>query len=118
MTRVLFWLLAIPFFLVAIVFAINNHHDAMVNLWPLLPVPVAVPMHGLVLLAIFFGFLFGAIVAWLQGAETRARLRQAGRRVRAAEGEAASLQARLRQLDQNAGQATIPAVPGLPGPAA
>ena len=113
MARVLFWLVAIPFFLVAILFAINNHHDATVNLWPLTATAVAVPVHGLVLLAIFFGFLFGAIVAWLQGGETRARLREAGRRLRAADAEIADLRGRLRDIDQRAQEATIPVPSGF-----
>ena len=89
-----------------VLFAVSNRQTAQLGLWPL-PFLVELPVYLLVLLALFAGFVVGAIIARIAGHRARRELRRDRRRVEALERNLAATQA---QLDNQ----TETARPGLP----
>ncbi|MBL0932645.1 MAG: LapA family protein, partial [Alphaproteobacteria bacterium] len=70
--RTLYWILAGTLAALAGLFALNNRGELTVDLWPLGPqtqMPVFVALVG----ALYIGFLFGAVFAWLAGGAARKR---------------------------------------------
>jgi len=100
--RILFWIVMIPFGLAVVFFSAVNQEPVTLNMWPL-PLEATVPVFTVVLAVFIFGFLLGAFVAWLSGAGSRRRARNAQWRAETAERELRSLnnklQDRERELD-------------------
>jgi uncharacterized integral membrane protein len=105
-TRIAYWLILLPMFLIVIVFAVNNSGTVDISLWPAIDEKIAIPAHSLALAGLFIGFVFGGLVAWMQGGVTRTRLRQLSRQSLATEREIAALKSRLATLE-------TPQVPAL-----
>jgi uncharacterized integral membrane protein len=108
-SRIVYWLILLPLFLVVIVFAIDNSDAVDISVWPLMDEKIAMPVHILVLIGLFIGFIFGGLVAWMQGGGTRRRLRQFSRRALADEREIDRLKSRLAEIE------TPPALPARSG---
>ncbi|MGQ0664257.1 MAG: lipopolysaccharide assembly protein LapA domain-containing protein [Pseudomonadota bacterium] len=92
--KFLFWIVAIPLVVLAALFAVANRALVTVDLWPL-PDRFRLPLFAALALAVYLGFLFGALAAWWSGRRARARAREAARRNDRLERENAALQARL-----------------------
>lgn len=86
----LVWIITLPIALLVILFALMNRQEVTLSLWPL-PWEIGAPLFLFTLGAIVFGFLFGAVVAWVSGGATRQRLRAVRREMEAARDELAAL---------------------------
>ena len=62
--RLLTWLAMLVIGLIVIVFSISNHSIVTLDFWPL-PVFQDTPIYIPILSFGVFGFIFGAIVAWI-----------------------------------------------------
>jgi uncharacterized integral membrane protein len=92
--RVVHWLVTAPLALVVVVFAVSNRDAVTVTFWPL-PVRLDAPLYLVVLVALLAGFLFGELVAWINGARARRAARERARRIEALERELAAVQAQF-----------------------
>ena len=89
----------IPFALVVIVFSAVNRDLISLDLWPL-PNEITVPVFTLVLAVFIFGFLFGAIVAWVSAGAQRRKARNGIWRAETAERELRSLKNTLHDRER------------------
>ena len=97
-------ILALPFLLLIVLFALSNKQVVQLTLWPTdfqLDMPLSLAALGLA----FVFFLAGALMAWGGAVAARNRARRAEAMVRQLRGQVDALQAR-------------PAVAGLPPPGA
>lgn len=109
--RILFWIIVPLLFLIVIVFAVRNHADVELSLWPVLTAPVSLPVYAVALIGLFIGFLWGGFVAWAQGGRGRERQRLLARRLEVERQEAAAMRERLARLEAAEKSATIPSPP-------
>jgi uncharacterized integral membrane protein len=98
-------LLAAPFLLVLVLFALSNPQHVSLGLWPT-DLTVEAPLSLVVLIGLGFGFFFGALALWVSAVGARMRARRAEAHVR-------RLEAQVNALRTQAG----PAVTALPPPA-
>lgn len=75
------WAIAIVVAAVTVNFAVHNFVRTPIDLWPL-PFAVDLPLFAIVLIAVFFGFCVGVIIAWLSGMRRRDRAAQNARDLR------------------------------------
>jgi uncharacterized integral membrane protein len=61
--------------LIAVAFAIHNHAAQTVDFWPL-PYTFKAPLYAVVIVALAFGFVLGAVAAWIGGHRWRKLARQ------------------------------------------
>jgi uncharacterized integral membrane protein len=61
--------------LIAVAFAIHNHAPQSVDFWPL-PYKFSAPLYAVVIVALAFGFVVGAVASWLGGHRWRKLARQ------------------------------------------
>jgi uncharacterized integral membrane protein len=86
----LVWIVTLPVALLVILFALMNRQEVTLSLWPL-PWDIGAPLFLFTLGAIVFGFLFGALTAYLSGTTTRRKLRAANRALAESQDELAIL---------------------------
>ncbi len=103
--RHLGWILGGVIAVLAIVFAIHNHAQQAIDLWPL-PYVVELPLFGLVLAAVAAGFVIGAFLTWVSESKWRRLARKRARQLATLDDEIAALRAPTRNGDE-----TLPAVP-------
>lgn len=118
--RILFWIVAIPFALIVISFAISNRQPVAVDLWPIPDqyLPVTLPLFAVVLVSALFGFFIGAVTAFLSGGRTRARLREERRKAADLEREVKLKDAQAAESGpRNMTEATALAMAGGDAPA-
>jgi hypothetical protein len=111
--RTLYWILAGTLAALAGLFALNNRGELTVDLWPLGPqtqMPVFVALVG----ALYIGFLFGAVVAWLAGGVARKRAREMARKAARLDVELQELKAKHAGAAVETPQPPIPLPPGSP----
>ena len=84
--------------LVVIPFAVSNRDGVTVDLWPL-PVVLPTPLFVIVLGAVFFGFIAGGLVAWLNAGRTRRRARLESRRAAGLEKSLDTLKDKIDELE-------------------
>lgn len=97
-------ILALPFLLLIVLFALSNKQTVQLTLWPTdfqLDMPLSLAALGLA----FVFFLAGALMAWGGAVAARSRARRAEATVRQLRGQVEALQAR-------------PVMAGLPPPGA
>lgn len=94
--RVLRLSLLVVLLLVLAVFAFSNQQPVALGFWPT-GTTAQMPLALAVLVAMAVGFLFGAVVLWLEGLRHRLRARQAEQRAAALEHELQGLRAGLAQ---------------------
>lgn len=87
-------LLAAPFLIVLVLFALSNRQPVTLGFWPT-DFGLVVPLSAAVLAVAAAAFLVGAVVVWLTELRIRHRARRAETRVELLEEEVRSLQARL-----------------------
>ena len=88
-------LIAAPFLLILVVFALSNQQPTQLGFWPTgltVPVPVSIA----ILVAMGVAFLVGALMTWVTGLSNARRARRAEETVRL-------LQEEVRALKQRAG---------------
>ncbi len=76
--RFLHWVLFLIVALVAVVFVVQNRQVVEVSLWPF-PFVQQAPLFAIIVACLLFGFLFGALSAWLSGGVARKRARDLAR---------------------------------------
>lgn len=97
MSKVFFWIVAMPLAAAVIVFSVNNRAGVVLDLWPLDMVTVPLPVFSVVLAGLFAGFLMGGLVAWMSGGKARRRGRHERQRAERAERELKDAEARLER---------------------
>ena len=103
MSKLFFWIFAVPLAVLIIIFSVNNRSDVALDLWPLDVVTAPLPVFSVVLANLLAGFLMGGIIAWMSGGETRRRARRMTRRAEAAERALAEATQQIQELEQAAG---------------
>jgi uncharacterized integral membrane protein len=116
-SKLLFWIFAVPLAILIIVFSVNNRTDVVLDLWPLDMVTAPVPVFSVALTSLLAGFLIGGIIAWLSGGAARKRARRMTRRAEAAERLLVEAEQRIQALEEEAGDESGE-VRRLPGNAA
>lgn len=107
----LVWIITLPVALLVILFALMNRQEVTLSLWPL-PWDISAPLFLFTLGAIVFGFLFGALTAYLSGSTTRRKLRAANRALAESRDELAHLKRQQPPAtDQAVAQYRPPALP-------
>ena len=94
--RFIGWLIAIPVAFVVVAFAIANRSSVSVYFDPL-PYKLDIPLWAVVIGALAFGFILGAMIRWIFDQRWRGEARQAQRHNRVLEQEISSLRQRLDQ---------------------
>lgn len=92
--KALFWLLYLPFLVLAAAFAAANRHDVDVGLDPL-PFGFTVPLFLIVLTSVLVGLIVGGVSAWLSGRHWRRSTRRLRRSNALLETEVAALRDQL-----------------------
>jgi putative membrane protein len=83
-------LLAAPFLLVMVLFALSNPQHINIGLWPT-DLTVEAPLSLVVLVGLGFGFFFGALALWFSAVGARMRARRAEASVRRLEAQVNAL---------------------------
>ena len=76
--RLLQWVLFLLVAFVVVTFVVQNRQEVEVSLWPL-PFTKPAPLFGIIIACVLFGFLLGAVSAWLSGGGARKRARELAR---------------------------------------
>ena len=76
--RLLQWVLFLLVAFVVVTFMVQNREMVDVSLWPL-PFVKPAPLWAIIIACLLFGFLLGAISAWLSGGGARKRARELAR---------------------------------------
>lgn len=113
--RVVFWIIALPIVAIAMAFAVSNHENVTINLWPLayrLDIPLYIAVTG----ALFLGFIVGLLYGWIGGLRARHRARIEAKHVTKLQTENEELRRKLA-LAEGAGRPLPPATaPAYPPP--
>lgn len=96
--KLLYWLVAAPLMILAIVFAVSNMGAVELSLWPLAERQL-VPVFLVVFAAFAVGFFAGGLVAWIGGHRHRVRARAAAHRVSDQTHEIATLRRKLEETE-------------------
>ena len=97
------WILGVLLAIVVVTFSVNNLGTIAVDLWPI-DIVAQWPIYIVILIAILFGFLYGAAVMWLSGHGAR-------RDARRQRGEARRLTRELESFKRQPATPTEEAVP-------
>ena len=76
--RLLQWLVFLVVAFVVVTFVVQNRQEVEVSLWPL-PFTKPAPLFAVIIACVLFGFLLGAVSAWLSGAGARRKARTLAR---------------------------------------
>lgn len=95
----LYWLVAAPLMILAVLFAISNMGPVELQLWPL-PGTGTVPVYLLAFGVFAVGFFAGGFIAWIGAGRTRGRARSAERKVREEEREIAELKKKIEMAEK------------------
>jgi uncharacterized integral membrane protein len=106
-------LVALPFLLLLVLFALSNTRTVPLGLWPT-DLQFELPLALAILVAAGIAFLLGAMVLWVSAVAARLRARRAEHGVRVLEARVAELQAELARVPEVAKRAAATdAVPAL-----
>lgn len=112
--RSIFWRLILlsPLFLVFVLFALSNTAPARIGLWPT-DLLVEAPLSLMILVAMGFAFLLGALSTWVVGIGARLRARRFEQEAARLRAELEAAQARLARTSQTPSTTILP--PASPG---
>ena len=96
--KLLYWLIAAPLMVLAVLFAVSNRESVDLALWPL-PWVVEPPVYAIVLGALALGVVVGAAVAWIGGGRARGRARSAERKVQEQQRDVEALEKRIEEAE-------------------
>lgn len=120
--RLIYWLIAAPLIVIAVLFALSNRDFVDLQIWPL-PFVLPAPVYLVALGGLAVGFFAGGFVAWFGAGRSRARARAAERAVRARDVELEELRRRVKEAEaaearrqQTAAGAPPPPETRLPAP--
>lgn len=111
--RLIYWLIAGPLIVLAVLFALSNRDYVDLSIWPL-PFSLAVPVYLVALAGLAVGFFAGGIVAWFGAGRSRARARAAERTVRARDVEIEELRRKVKEAEVAEARQKGPSSPALP----
>jgi uncharacterized integral membrane protein len=94
--KYLYWFVAAPLMVFAVLFAISNRGPVELELLPI-PGSVTVPIFVLALGVLAIGFFSGGFISWINAGKTRSRARIAERKAREEEREITDLKHKLEQ---------------------
>ena len=97
------WIVVLPVLVLAAFFAIANRESVTISLWPVLD-EIRLPLFLAMALALYLGFVLGALVAWWSGRKTRRRAHEAEKRANALAADKRDLEGQL--MDLRAARAT------------
>ena len=86
-------IIAAPFLLLLVLFALSNAQTVQLGLWPT-PWSVSLPLSIIVLVAMATAFLLGALILWVSTLAAIRRARRAEAQVRVLEGQIEALKGR------------------------
>jgi lipopolysaccharide assembly protein A len=89
-------LLAVPFLVVLVAFALSNQQPVTVGLWPF-DGSLQVPLSIAVLVPMGVSFFLGALLLWFSAVSARRQARRAERKALRVDAEASELRRRLDQ---------------------
>lgn len=92
--RAVYWAGVIIIAAVVSLFAASNRELVSLGLWPL-PFLAQAPLYLVVLVALFFGFVIGAVASWIKGRHRRRQLRECRRQNEALTRELSATQSQL-----------------------
>ncbi len=95
--RFLSWIIAVPVTIVIIAFAIANRGSVIIFFDPL-PYQLDIAIWIVVIGAVIFGFIVGALIRWMFDYKWRARAKQGRKRTRALEQEIAGLRNQISNI--------------------
>ena len=72
--RLLQWVIFLLVAVIVVTFVVQNRQEIEVSLWPL-PFTKPAPLFAIIIACVLFGFLLGALSAWLSGGGARKRAR-------------------------------------------
>ncbi len=98
MTKFIFWIVLFGVAVVFVAFSVTNRTVVAVDLWPSL-YSIDMPISGVALIALFVGFIWGGIIAWVYGGRTRERVRNIYRRAESDKRELAILRQKVAKLE-------------------
>lgn len=94
-------IIAAPFLLVVVLFALSNRQPTTFTLWPT-DYALTVPLSISVLIAMAAAFVVGALVTWVSAVGARMRARRAEHTARLLEAQVAELKAKLAATTRTA----------------
>jgi uncharacterized integral membrane protein len=97
-------LIAAPFLILMVLFALSNPPPVTLGLWPT-DFTIQVPLSLAILAAMGIGFFFGALLLWVSVVGARGRARRAERQVRQLEAQVQELKVRVMRPQPAAGHA-------------
>jgi uncharacterized integral membrane protein len=107
------WIVTAPIVVLVVLFAVSNLDQVTLRLRPF-PFEMAMPIWFFTLIALFVGFVLGAIVTWIGDRKRRRDARAAVRRAGELEQTLSATQRRTAELEKKLaethGQAPLPAV--------
>jgi uncharacterized integral membrane protein len=92
--RYLRWLIAAPFLLLLVLFALSNTSTLKLGLWPT-DYTIEWPASAVILLAMAIAFMAGALLMWVSDLGQRRRARRAEQALKLLEEQVKGLQANL-----------------------
>jgi uncharacterized integral membrane protein len=102
------FIIALPFLLILVLFALSNREPTAFHLWPT-DYAVTAPLSLAVVGAMGVAFVVGALLLWLSVVAARHRARRAEHKVRLLEAQVAELKAKLATATLPAGASGSPA---------
>jgi lysylphosphatidylglycerol synthetase-like protein (DUF2156 family) len=96
--RLIYWLIAGPLIILAVLFALSNRELVDLQIWPF-PFSLPAPVYLVALGGLAVGFFAGGIVAWFGAGRTRARARAAERALRARDVELEDLRRKVKEAE-------------------
>jgi len=97
-SKILFWIVIAPVALVIVVFSVNNRVGVTLDFWPFDLMSRPVPVYGVALASIVFGFFAGGFVAWGSAGKVRKRARLEAQRAKRAERDLADAKDQIHRL--------------------
>lgn len=108
--RILVWVVVVPLLVLAAFFAIANRESVTISLWPVLD-EIRLPLFLALTLALYLGFILGAIVAWWSGRGARRRAHDEAQRAEALAADKRALERTLAEREPKPASDTL-ALPG------
>ena len=96
--KLLYWLIAAPLMVLAVLFAVSNRESVDLALWPL-PWVIEAPVYAIALGALALGVVVGAFVAWVGGGRARGRARSAERKFHEQQRDVEALEKRVEEAE-------------------
>ncbi|HTC08947.1 MAG TPA: LapA family protein [Acetobacteraceae bacterium] len=101
--RYLRWLIAAPFLLLLVLFALSNTTTLKLGMWPT-DYTIEWPASAVILVAMAIAFMAGALLMWISELGQRRRARRAEQALKLLEEQVKGLQANLAAPSSTAGE--------------